>query len=148
MVSTAPTFAGNTDTRLAIPHSNNEDQFINGYFIPKGSIINPNYGTTLLVLVNCKAHQVKGGMLVDKKIWDEPEVFKPERFLGPDAHKLPNPLTVNFGFGPRICPGMWFADRVAFHLGITAMALFDIKPLEGESIPKVDEIEYTKEIFK
>ena len=29
---------------LGIPHSNNEDQFINGYFIPKGSVITPNTG--------------------------------------------------------------------------------------------------------
>ncbi|CAG7852153.1 SubName: Full=Uncharacterized protein {ECO:0000313/EMBL:CCA72098.1} [Serendipita indica DSM 11827] len=113
---------------LGIPHSSNEDQLINGYFIPKGSIINPNFGS----------------MLSDPNIWGDPDVFRPERFLSSDASALPDPTTLIFGFGPRICPGMYFADRTGFHLVIAAMALFDINPLPGESVPHPTKVQYLK----
>lgn len=70
---------------LGIPHSSNEDQLINGHFIPKGSIINQNFGS----------------MLSDLNIWGDPDVFRPERFLSSDASSLPDPTTLIFGFGPR-----------------------------------------------
>ncbi|CAG7853101.1 SubName: Full=Uncharacterized protein {ECO:0000313/EMBL:CCA72098.1} [Serendipita indica DSM 11827] len=60
---------------LGIPHSSNEDQLINGHFIPKGSIINPNFG---------------------------------------------------------------------FHLVTTAIALFDINSLPGESVPHPATVQYLK----
>jgi cytochrome P450 len=40
-------------------------------------------------------------MLNDPAIWGDPEVFRPERFLSPEASQLPNPLTLLFGFGLR-----------------------------------------------
>lgn len=33
-----------THAYAVIPHTSEKDQTINGYFIPKGSIIHPNYG--------------------------------------------------------------------------------------------------------
>ncbi|PVF93562.1 hypothetical protein CPB86DRAFT_687443, partial [Serendipita vermifera] len=64
-----------------------------------------------------------------------PEVFRPERFLEPDAAQRPNPLTMIFGYGTRVCPGMYFADRAAFHLVVAINSLFEISPLEGRSRP-------------
>jgi len=37
----------------------------------------------------------------DPQIWGDPEAFRPERFLGPDADKLLDPPTVAFGYGMR-----------------------------------------------
>jgi hypothetical protein len=43
----------------------------------------------------------------------------------------------------RICPGMYFADRVAFHMVTTTISLFKIEPLEGQKIPDPTTIEYS-----
>ncbi|CAG7852162.1 O-methylsterigmatocystin oxidoreductase Short=OMST oxidoreductase; AltName: Full=Aflatoxin B synthase; AltName: Full=Aflatoxin biosynthesis protein Q; AltName: Full=Cytochrome P450 64 [Serendipita indica DSM 11827] len=117
---------------LALPHTNSEDQIINGYFIPKGALFQPNYGF----------------MMTDPSIWGDPDVFRPERFLDSDASTLPDPNVLVFGFGSRICPGMYFADRAAFHVALTSVSLFSILPLEGEKVPHIDDIEYTKDVTK
>jgi cytochrome P450 len=40
-------------------------------------------------------------MLKDTRVWKDPDMFKPERFLEPEAAERPNPLTVLFGYGMR-----------------------------------------------
>lgn len=112
---------------LGAPHVSSEDEVIQGYFIPKGAII----------------HQNIRMILHDPRLWEDPKVFRPERFLEPGAAQRPNPLTVHFGWGLRACPGMYFADRVVFHLVTAIIALYKIEPLEGSKRPDPNNIEYT-----
>ncbi|KAG8833349.1 hypothetical protein FRC17_010818 [Serendipita sp. 399] len=138
----------------AIPHCSTEDQTIDGYFIPKGAIINPNIGEcrhiyTLHSALTVITYSI-GYMLVDPRIWGDPEVFKPERHLpshNPNAASLPNPTQLPFGFGARTCPGMHFADRVGFHLVLTLISLFDLLPPIGKDRPIPDTVEYTKSVI-
>lgn len=117
---------------VGVPHVNSEDEIINGYLIPKGTMI----------------HQNNGLMLTDPRVWGDPELFRPERFLEEEVANRPNPLTLIFGYGMRVCPGMYLADKVAFHLAITILALFNIVPLDGCKIPDPDTIEYTDTAFR
>ncbi|TCD64489.1 hypothetical protein EIP91_004050 [Steccherinum ochraceum] len=81
---------------FAVPHVSTEDIVINGYHIPKRTIVLPN--------VRQMAH--------DPQDYPEPERFMPERFLNADNtfnDNVRDPATLAFGFGRRICPGRYFA---------------------------------------
>ncbi|KAG8825362.1 hypothetical protein FRC19_011599 [Serendipita sp. 401] len=112
---------------LGVPHVNNEDVVVNGVRIPKGSVIGQNIGF----------------MLIDPKVWGDPEVFRPERFLDSDAgSSIPNPNFM-FGFGARACPGMYLADKAGFHFAVMTVSLFNIMPLEGKQRPDPANAQYT-----
>ncbi|PVF92960.1 cytochrome P450 [Serendipita vermifera] len=111
---------------IRIRHVNTEDEVIMGYFIPKGTVI----------------HQCLIAIFHDTRVWEEPENFKPERFLEPSASEKPNPLSVLFGYGLRVCAGMHLADRVAFQLVATIGALFKVVPFEGKKVPDLTDIEW------
>ncbi|KAJ1552080.1 hypothetical protein HK405_012755, partial [Cladochytrium tenue] len=70
----------------------------------------------------------------DPKVWAEPEVFKPERFLDGEYEKLPPNCYKPFGTGERACIGRAFAIQEA--MLVTAMILqrFDIE-LSDPSLP-------------
>ncbi|PVF93583.1 cytochrome P450 [Serendipita vermifera] len=112
---------------IGLPHVSSQDEVIRGSLVPKGAIIHTN-------------HKM---MLHDHRMWGDPEVFRPERFLESGAAQLPNPITVQFGWGTRQCPGIYLADRVIFHLVTTVISLYNVDPLEGSSIPDPNGIEYT-----
>lgn len=68
--------------------------------------------------------------------------FKPERFLATENHvPEPDPHTVVFGFGRRICPGRLLADTALFINIVQSLSVFNIgKAVENgrEIDPVVD----------
>jgi cytochrome P450 len=141
---------------------------IGGYFIPKGTLINPNIGYVFAHEIVIVVLQLfRRFMLNDPKIWGDPEVFRPERHLDaqdPTVTSNPNPSVLAFGFGMRyvccallvnlshrhnrICPGRDIADRVGFYISATLMATYDILPFEGKSPPDPNTVEYTTDIIR
>lgn len=63
----------------------------------------------------------------DPRYFDEPEVFRPERWMGPLARTLPRFAYMPFGGGPRICIGQRFAMIEAVLLLATIAQRFSVE---------------------
>lgn len=44
-----------------------------------------------------------------RRLWREPDLFRPERFMDGSAERIPRGAFIPFGLGPRICIGQGFA---------------------------------------
>ena len=82
---------------LGIAHKALVDEEIGGHRVPAG--------TAVIVLLT--------EVLSGKREWQDPESFRPERFLDPDGGFVPKPnrFFVPFSDGRRSCPG----ERLALH---------------------------------
>ncbi|KAF9237425.1 cytochrome P450 [Melanogaster broomeanus] len=115
----------NVVTPLVI-HATSEDDVYEGYLIPKGSVL---IGNVWQVLSNAETYP-------------EPQVFKPERFLGDNVQ--PDPRNACFGWGRRICPGLHLANVTIFIAVAMSLATLDIsRHVENgiEVVPKYEVIE-------
>ncbi|EPT00020.1 hypothetical protein FOMPIDRAFT_91063 [Fomitopsis schrenkii] len=113
------TYRWNPPLPLGLPHYLTEDDEYLGYHMPKNTAIIPNMWT----------------MSRDETIWDNPSVFRPERFLemGVADAKAKDPFNVVFGYGRRLCPGRLFADTTLFLVIASIAATLDIrKALDAE----------------
>ena len=74
-----------------LPHKATVDMELGGHMIKKG--------TTVVTVMTVGFH--------DKETWEDPEVFRPERFLDEKGtfSSRPNPLYTPFSAGRRSCPG-------------------------------------------
>ncbi|KAG5260645.1 hypothetical protein AALO_G00294860 [Alosa alosa] len=83
---------------LLIPHVAMQDTSIGGHSVAKGT----------RVLVNMWAiHH-------DPQQWDQPESFRPERFLDNSGQRVNPPSFLPFGAGPRVCVGESLARMELF----------------------------------
>ncbi|KAI1789418.1 cytochrome P450 [Ganoderma leucocontextum] len=116
---------------LGLAHRLTRDDVYRGFSIPAGTVVWANIWS----------------MLHDPKVFVEPERFMPERYLDKDGalrelERHEDPSVIGFGFGRRICPGMFFAMNSIF-IGITTMLyVFDISKCKdgqgNEIVPEVD----------
>ena len=83
----------------------------------------------------------------DKRYWDEPDAFRPERFSPENEANIPKYAYFPFGGGPRVCVGNQFAMmeaqlilgtilqqyslRLATNQPITPQPLVTLRPLYG-----------------
>ncbi|KAG8176954.1 hypothetical protein JTE90_015420 [Oedothorax gibbosus] len=86
-----------------------QDTTIRGYRIPKGSVLVLN------------VHNVHN----DPEVYDEPQKFKPSRFVVTEGKRKPEPL-LTFGVGKRACIGETFTMTQVFLLVTTLIKTFHI----------------------
>ncbi|KAA0188387.1 Cytochrome P450 CYP3214A3 [Hyalella azteca] len=93
---------------------------INGYFIPKGTIVS---------VANYSIHH-------DPRYWDDPHKFYPERFLDDSATKYTAPKQGFFAFGSgrRQCVGELLARMELFLFTAAIIQHFDVRPPHGVDI--------------
>ncbi|WCJ17994.1 cytochrome p450 81d1 [Euphorbia peplus] len=102
---------------LLLPHESLEECHVGGFRVPCGTMI----------LVNQWAIQN------DPNVWDEPQKFKPERFMGFDALKDGFKLSP-FGAGRRKCPGEGLALRMIGSTLGSALQCFDFERIGKEMV--------------
>jgi cytochrome P450 len=93
-----------TITPQAVPHYTVTDTTLNGYDIPKDTLV-----FVSLDSVN-----------FDKTVWGDPENFRPERYLDSEGKFVKPEQTVQFGLGKRVCIGYSLA-RMNYFLMFTSM---------------------------
>ncbi|KAK2967645.1 hypothetical protein RJ640_030516, partial [Escallonia rubra] len=108
-------------TPLLVPHESSADCSIEGYNVPRGTIL----------LVNAWAiHR-------DPRVWEDPTSFKPERF---EAGEVEGHRLMPFGMGRRSCPGASLAQRV---VGLALASLIQCFEWERMSENQIDLTEGT-----
>ncbi|KDQ16408.1 hypothetical protein BOTBODRAFT_31081 [Botryobasidium botryosum FD-172 SS1] len=109
---------------FSVPRRLLEDDYYDGYWIPRGSTVLPNLWAI--------AH--------DKTIYKEPERFWPERFEGEAGKDVLDPTLYSYGFGRRICPGLHFADSMLFITMASILATYDITKPRNEDGQEIDPV--------
>jgi len=109
---------------FTVPHYALRDTEIQGYFIPKGSIVQLNL------------HSV----LNDKNTWKDVDTFCPERHLDINGKIVKTDHFYPFGLGKRMCSGEALAKNTYFLFTATLVKLFQFKPVQGQPLPTLDPI--------
>lgn len=92
-----------------------EDDEIDGYAIPKGSLV---------LLSPYVTHR-------HPEFWPDAERFDPTRFEKAKVTERPRHAYFPFGIGPRVCVGMSFALAEAVMVLATLIDRFDVEPVDG-----------------
>ncbi|XP_059517955.1 cytochrome P450 2U1 [Myotis daubentonii] len=93
---------------LSIPHMTSEETVLQGYTIPKGTVIVPNLWAV---------HR-------DPAIWEKPDDFNPNRFLDDQGQLIKRETFIPFGIGKRVCMGEQLAKMELFLTFVSLMQSF------------------------
>ncbi|EHA99322.1 Cytochrome P450 2U1 [Heterocephalus glaber] len=93
---------------LAIPHMTSENTVLQGYTIPKGTVVLPNLWAV---------HR-------DPAVWEKPDEFHPNRFLDDQGQLLKTEAFIPFGIGKRVCMGEQLAKMELFLMFVSLLQSF------------------------
>jgi cytochrome P450 len=109
-----------------LPHRTTRDTSVMGYHVPKK--------TTMFV----NQYRIN----YDSKMWNEPEVFKPERFLDADGNFVgwnASTAFIPFGLGRRACPGQDLAKLQVFIILSSLFYRFKFKLADNQPVPNLND---------
>jgi cytochrome P450 len=75
-----------------------------------------------------------------KRLWDEPDVFRPERFLPENRGRIDRFAYLPFGAGPRVCIGASFSLQEAVIVLATIARTVRLDLVEGHEVTPVQRI--------
>ncbi|KAH8886617.1 cytochrome P450 [Thozetella sp. PMI_491] len=106
-------------TKTGMMHATTEDDWYEGYFIPKGTAVMLNWWA----------------IHWDPEKWDSPDSYSPERYMS-DTHTTAESINLpdgqmrdhfTYGAGRRICPGMHLAQNSLYINMARTLWAFDIQ---------------------
>ncbi|CAI5784534.1 cytochrome P450 2U1 [Podarcis lilfordi] len=106
---------------LSIPRMASETTVLQGYTIPKGSIIIPNLWSV---------HR-------DPNIWENPDDFHPARFLDENGQLIKKETFIPFGIGKRVCMGEQLAKMELFLMFVSLLQNFTFQFPEDMEKPSM-----------
>ncbi|KAA0043015.1 cytochrome P450 89A2-like [Cucumis melo var. makuwa] len=120
---------------FVLPHAVKEDTIFENYMIPKNGTVN----------------FMVAEMGLDPKVWEDPMVFKPERFLkGGEGEGVVFDITgskeikmMPFGAGRRMCPGFVLAILHLEYFIANLVWRFEWKEVKGDEVRLEEKIEFT-----
>ncbi|XP_067153122.1 cytochrome P450 2U1 [Apteryx mantelli] len=107
---------------LSIPRMASETAVLQGYTIPKGSVIVPNLWSV---------HR-------DPNIWEKPDDFQPTRFLDENGELIKKEAFIPFGMGKRVCMGEQLAKMELFLIFASLMQSFTFLYPENATKPSME----------
>ncbi|KFZ68974.1 Cytochrome P450 2U1, partial [Podiceps cristatus] len=107
---------------LSIPRMASETAVLQGYTIPKGSVIVPNLWSV---------HR-------DPNIWEKPDEFQPSRFLDENGQLIKKEAFIPFGMGKRVCMGEPLAKMELFLIFASLMQSFTFLYPENAAKPSME----------
>ncbi|KAI9451342.1 cytochrome P450 [Russula earlei] len=121
---------------LGLPHRVTQDDFYDGHFIPKGS----------LVFANIWA------MLRDPEIFPDPDRFNPDRYLeevDDETARRRDPRVFVFGFGRRRCPGAHLVESSVWLMLATMLAMLEIEKPRGKNGQEIEpDVKFENAVFR
>ncbi|XP_034967472.2 cytochrome P450 2U1 [Zootoca vivipara] len=106
---------------LSIPRMASETTVLQGYTIPKGSVIIPNLWSV---------HR-------DPNIWENPDDFHPARFLDENGQLIKKETFIPFGIGKRVCMGEQLAKMELFLMFVSLLQNFTFQFPEDMEKPSM-----------
>ncbi|NWS53693.1 CP2U1 protein, partial [Chunga burmeisteri] len=107
---------------LSVPRMASETAVLQGYTIPKGSVIVPNLWSV---------HR-------DPNIWEKPDEFRPSRFLDENGQLIKKEAFIPFGMGKRVCMGEQLAKMELFLIFTSLMQSFTFLYPENAAKPSME----------
>jgi len=102
-----------------VPHFTKTDITVQGYTIPKGTVL---FANILKVMHN-------------PAVFKDPEVFNPSRFLDADGKVQAHPHLIPFLTGKRFCLGQSLAEKSLYVFMSQLLYKFKFSAVPGESLP-------------
>nr|APH81375.1 cytochrome P450 CYP3033A1 [Tigriopus kingsejongensis] len=108
----------------AVPHATTEDVSVQGFDLPKDTVV---YANLWQVMHNTD-------------YWQDPEIFRPERFLDRDSKFRRDERCIPFMLGKRFCIGQSLALQQLFLFFVTILQHFELQAPGGAEAVSIEPI--------
>ncbi|XP_065199572.1 probable cytochrome P450 303a1 [Planococcus citri] len=115
-------FMGRT---FSIPHRALRDTTLQGYHIPKDTMVIANFN----------------GVLMNKRFWDDPEVFRPDRFIDAEGKVFVPDNYLPFGYGKHRCMGQTLARSNIFLFTASLLQKYNFSVPSNEAPPSTNGVD-------